>query len=106
MKTTANEPQLSNLEWSAVSIALNDAAKCGCSATSGGKGASFSSRFAEKVFGPSRLPNALADPKLEAIRRFVCATSRRRAPAVEFVAPLAAHGFNQAQIDALALLSV
>lgn len=106
MKTTANEPQLSNLEWSAVSIALNDAAKCGCAATSRGNDASFSHRFAERIFGRSRLPNALADPKLEAIRSFVCATNRRRAPAIEFVAPLAAQGFNQAQIDAIALLSI
>lgn len=106
MTTPATEPRLSSLEWSAVSIALNDAARCGCAATSRGRDASLPVRIAEMVFGRSQHPNALADPKLEAIRRFVCATSRRRAPASEFVAPLAEQGFNQAQIDAIALLSV
>lgn len=97
-------PKLSDREWSAVSIALKDARGCGCAAST--ESTSFPSRIARVVFGQSRRSNRLADPRLEAVRRFACTTFQRRAPDLGMLSELVAHGFNQAQIDAIALLAV
>lgn len=102
--TTAIQPTLSRSEWSAVSIALQDAQRCGCAAEAGSKEAGLLSRAATFAFGRRR-PTPLADTRLEAVRRFVCASNRRRRPADDLAAPLAAHGFSPAQIDALGLLA-
>jgi hypothetical protein len=98
-------PELSRLEWSAVSVALQDAAKCDCAAAEAAGRRSVIGRSLELLVG-SRRPNPLADPRLEAIRRFVCTTRRRRRPAAELAPALADHGFTAAQIDAIALLSI
>ena len=98
-------PDLSNLEWSAVAVALQDAHRCGCVAASAPGRGGIVERLALKLFGRRR-PNGLADPKLETVRRFVCATNRRRGRAEEYVPGLAQHGFSPSQIDALTLLSV
>lgn len=102
--TTTAEPILTRNEWVAVSIALQDAQRCGCPAEARDADPGPLRRAANFLFG-SRRPTPLADPRLEAIRRFVCASRRRRKTAMEHVPPLAEHGFNQAQIDALGLLS-
>jgi hypothetical protein len=47
----------------------------------------------------------LLDPRVEALRTFVCATHRARTAAVEYSAELERVGFNRAQIEAVALLS-
>ena len=97
-------PTLSNLEWTAVSIALQDAHRCGCAPNPIASKSGFLARLNHRLFGEPQ-PNGLADPKLEAVRRFVCTTARRRQRADEMMPALKAHGFSPAQIDALALLS-
>jgi len=49
--------------------------------------------------------NRLADPGLEAIRLFVCEARRRRTVDPRLSDLLARRGFNQRQIEALALLA-
>lgn len=98
-------PQLSQTEWAAVSVAFQDAAACGCSAVSGAEPPSLLGRIAEALFG-TRRPTPLANPRLEAIRQFVCTTRRQRKPAADLVPMLADHGFNSAQIEAIALLAI
>lgn len=105
MPTPSITPSLSKLEWSAVAIALQDANSCGCGAGDVGPSRGLVDRLASALFDLRR-PTGLADPKLEAVRRFVCATSRNRRPASDLVPTLADHGFSPAQIDALALLSI
>jgi hypothetical protein len=94
------DPTLSQLEWQAVSIALRDAAQCGC----GASGTGPVRRFYRAVTGSKDL-NRLADPKLEAVRSFVCETNRQRRIAERHVPALLAHGFTDRQVNALALLS-
>jgi len=95
-------PRLSRTDWQAVSVALNDAAQCGCGEVTGKPGAV--GRLLGALTGNAPRP-PLADPRLEAIRRFVCATRRGRRPADAHVPGLIAQGFSRDQIDALALLS-
>lgn len=95
------QPSLSRSEWQAVAIALKDADGCGCAAEA--RGTRFG-RLWSAVTGnaPAR---PLANPRLEAVRRFVCATRRLHRRADRYVPDLMAQGFNPAQVDALTLLS-
>lgn len=97
-------PSLSRTEWQAVRIALNDAAACGCVETPREGWRARIARLWILLTGnePAR---PLADPRLEALRRFVCATRRLHRPAERHVPALVALGFNRAQVDAIALLS-
>jgi hypothetical protein len=98
---TTEQPKLSPLEWQAVSLALKDAETCGCGRTDE---PGLLGRLVQRIFPPVPvLP--LANPRLEAVRRFVCETERQRRPAVEFAPALKGQGFNDRQIRALALLS-
>jgi len=55
-------------------------------------------RLAQRLFG-LRAPNPLADPRLEALRRFAVAVARDRlASSDRQAAQLASHGFTTAQI--------
>jgi hypothetical protein len=98
-------PVLSQTEWAAVSVAFQDAAACGCTAARATEKPSLLGRVADTLFG-ARRPTPLADPRLEAIRQFVCTTRRQRQPATHLVPVLADHGFNPAQIEAIALLAI
>lgn len=100
----ATTPELTHLEWSAVAVALQDAHRCGCAEASAPNKAGIVERLTLKLFGRRR-PTGFADPRLETVRKFVCATSRRRGRADEYVPSLAQHGFSPSQIDALALLA-
>lgn len=95
------QPDLSRDEWRAVSIALNDAAERGCAAP---ETPGLLRRLYVAFSGNEPRP-PLADARLEAIRRFVCATRRARKPAERLVPALRAQGFTPAQVDALALLA-
>ncbi|WP_380784738.1 hypothetical protein [Sphingomonas sp. R86521] len=101
----AARPKLTDSEWSAVSVALDAASQCGCVTMRSSPGG-LTSRLGRALLGRRNRPNLPVDPKLEAIQRFVCATSRRRRPASELAPGLVAQGFNHAQIDAIALLSI
>ena len=97
-------PHLSQLEWAAVAVALKDANDCGCTTEPSPEEAGIVHRAVEFLFG-KRGRTPLANPRLEAIRTFVCASYRRRQPALELAKPLEDHGFNRAQIEALGRLS-
>lgn len=102
--STTIEPALTKTEWAAVAVAIQDAGRCGCAGEPAGRTGSFLRGLGRLLFGATS-PTPFADPRLEAVRRFVCATHRRRAPSTELTQPLALHGFTPAQIDALGLLS-
>jgi hypothetical protein len=99
------EPDLSPTEWMAVSVALRDAADCGCALPpEPGSLRDWADRIGRALVG--RQPRtSLADPRLEALRRFMCETRIRRRPAEELAGALAEQGFSRAQISALAMLS-
>lgn len=98
-------PRLSRPEWAAVSLALIEAdTGAGAPAPEPGSFRAHVDR-AMRLFTGIERPPGLANPRLEAVRRFVCATRRRRRPAEEYVPELIAQGFSRTQIDALALLS-
>jgi hypothetical protein len=99
------ELDLSRTEWMAVSVALRDAADCGCALPpEPGSLRDRAGRIGRALLG--RQPRtALADPRLEALRQFVCETRSRRRPALEHAGALAEQGFTRAQITALAMLS-
>lgn len=105
MAPTTETPKLSRIEWQAVSIGLQDATQCGCGdLPKPGSLRSGLSRLTRMLTGIEG-PRPFADPRLEAVRNFVCATQRHRRPADEFAPALLDQGFSRAQIDALALLS-
>ena len=101
----AQEPKLSRIEWQAVSIGLRDAATCGCGDRP--RSGSFGIRLSRLWRMLTGIDGArtLADPRLEALRNFVCASQRHRRPADEYAPALEAQGYNRAQIEAIALLS-
>lgn len=99
---TATEPQLSQAEWRAVAIALKDAETLACTSVA----AAGPIRRAFQWLTGTAPTTPLADPRLEAIRGFVCDTRRHRRIAQRYVQPLAAQGLNARQIDALALLTL
>ena len=95
----SDDPQL-NLtreEWHAVAIALRDAGE--------GHACSRSGLLARLygAFTGNRAANRLADPRLEAIRSFVIQV-RRCGPSRGQRSDLMQVGFNQRQVEALALL--
>jgi hypothetical protein len=101
VSATNTDLTLSPLEWQAVAVALSDASKCGC----GSSGKPGIARRIIRALTGNEGPRPLADPKLEAVRSFVCETNRYRRIAKDHVPALRDHGFNDRQVDALALLS-
>jgi hypothetical protein len=104
MTPSLPKPALDKTEWNAVAVVLEEVASCGCGAGTDGVPAGLMGRIVRAMIGGG--PAALEDPRLEAVRRFVCATHRRRTPAFELAEDLATQGFSRAQIDAIALLSM
>ncbi len=78
MITPSHEPRLSREEWHSVAAALRDSDAAGRS----------------------------ANPTLEAVRQFTSLTRRYRRPADQCRPELVRAGFNDREIDALALLSI
>ena len=100
--TTISHPPLTltTPEWRAVAIALRDAEHAGAALP---PLLQPLRRFF--VWMGGQKPNRLADPGLEAIRLFVSETRRRRTVDPRLSDLLARRGFNQRQIEALALLA-
>ncbi|MBA17421.1 MAG: hypothetical protein CMN73_13860 [Sphingomonas sp.] len=98
------DPILTKTEWMAVAVALHDVSNCGCGSASDRTG------VARRLVAPLQrwlgagpaLP--LADPRLEAVRRFICASSTTGQASPEETERLEQFGFNAAQIQALSLL--
>jgi len=95
-------PKLSPVEWHAIAIALRDAdASTLCPSS---KASSHWNRVVDFLLARRR-PMPLADPRLEALRQFVCATRRRRDVADDMVPSMLEQGYSRSQIEAIALLS-
>jgi hypothetical protein len=94
-------PALSVTEWKAVAIALNDAER---HRLAGPRKLSKFWKVVEAFTGIEHV-RPLADPRLEALRSFVCTVRRTRQRDERMVPALIAQGFNRAQVDALTLLS-
>lgn len=99
MQTTA-APKLNDLEWQAVSVALSDATTCGCGDVVEPKAIT---RILRSIFG-IKPAQPLADPKLEAVRRFVCMAKLHGVVDAQR-AILSKYGYNGRQIAAMVLLS-
>lgn len=95
-------PQLSRSEWQAIAIALRDAESIGCGVRRQPLG-----RWARVVrFLTGIEPNRpLANPRLEALRAYVCSLRRQRRASPDRTRELIDLGYSPAQIDAIALLA-
>ena len=98
-------PTLTRTEWKVVSIAIQDALarSCGASGPKGKFRRRLSAIYRSLTGIEPRRP--LADRRLEALRRFVCATQRSGRVDDVLVEPLVELGFTRAQIDAIAMLT-
>lgn len=96
----AQVPPLSPLEWKVVSLAMREANEGGCGATA------RRGWFGRMVGGATglrpKLP--LADPRLEALRSYVCQV-RDRADASGLDQRLVELGFHPGQVSAVAMLA-
>ncbi|HEX7822588.1 MAG TPA: hypothetical protein VF463_18445 [Sphingobium sp.] len=97
-------PDLSPQEWTGVRRALDTVADCGCGepAVRG----SLRDRIGWAVDTLAGRAHELPDlsPRQRAIRDFLCDSARVRGIAEAHVPTLQTHGFNRAQIEALALI--
>jgi hypothetical protein len=103
MIDVAAQPRLSTAEWQAVTVALRDVERFACAAPAG-KAEGRLSRLFRALTGIEQ-PRPLADPRLDAIRRFVCASRRNVARARDIAAELIAFGYSRDQIEALRMIA-
>jgi hypothetical protein len=96
------QPHLTTAEWQAVTVALRDAEHLSCGASSKPEGR-FSRLF--RALTGIEQPRPLADPRLDAVRRFVCASRRNVARAREVASELIAMGYSREQIEALRIVA-
>jgi hypothetical protein len=93
----ADQAVLTRVEWQAVTVALRDAER--------GHGAKSRPGAAGRLWRwltGAEPPRPLADPRLEAVRRFVWAARRQGGRACELVPELLGFGFTPAQVEAIA----
>lgn len=95
-----SQTELNPIEWQVVAVALNDASNRICVSSRPNWLTSLRLALAGKRPFPP-----LADPRLEALRAFVDYTRRHRRVNERLARKLAAHGFNERQVKAIALLS-
>jgi hypothetical protein len=98
-----SQPRLSTAEWQAVTVALRDAERFGCVPEQGVKEGGLSRLF--RALTGIEKPRPLADPRLDAVRRFVCASRRNVVRAREIAAELIAMGYSRDQIEALRIVA-
>ena len=103
MIDVAAQPRLTTAEWQAVTVALRDVERFAC-ATPAGHSEGRLTRLFRALTGIEK-PTALADPRLDAIRRFVCASRRNVARAREIAAELVDFGYSRDQIEALRMVA-
>ncbi len=95
-------PVLSRAEWQAVAVALNDAERLPCGGVAVAEGpVARAYRWLTGV----EAPRPLADPRLEAVRRFVCAVRSGSGRLREIAPELKGFGYTPAQIEALRLVA-
>jgi hypothetical protein len=95
----AMAPELSAIEWQTVALALNDAGTRAMVRPGGDWMAGL-----WRIITGASVARPLADPRLEALRGFVCDARRRRRIDITLAEQLLQHGFNTRQIEAIALL--
>jgi hypothetical protein len=98
-----SQPRLSTAEWQAVTVALRDAERFGCVPPQGVREGRMSRLF--RALTGIEQPRPLADPRLDAVRRFVCASRRNVARARDVAAELMALGYSRDQIEALRMVA-
>ena len=99
-ETQASTPALSALEWKVVSLAMREAGELSCGGT---RRRGWFGRMIDGSTGlRPKLP--LADPRLEALRRFVCRV-RDRADVSDLKPALVELGFHPSQISAVAMIA-
>jgi hypothetical protein len=97
------QPRLSTAEWQAVTVALRDVERFAC-APSAERSEGRLAKLLRALIG-IEAPRPLADPRLDAIRRFVCASRRNVARARDVAAELIALGYSRDQIEALRMVT-
>ncbi|MCE7795217.1 hypothetical protein LWE61_01460 [Sphingobium sufflavum] len=101
---TIATPDLSPQEWTHVRRALDTVADCGCGdPPAPGSLRDRIGRAVDAVAGRDHRQPDLS-PYQRAIRDFLCDSARVRGVAEAHVPTLHTHGFNRAQIEALALV--
>lgn len=99
-KAAGATPTLSALEWKVVTLAMREANEAGCGRMR------RTGWFGRMLRGPSgvRPTLPLADPRLEALRGYVCRV-RSRADDDELREQLIEYGFHPSQLAAVATLA-
>lgn len=97
------QPHLTTAEWRAVAVALRDAERFACPHPAGESEGRLS-RLLRALTG-IEAPRPLADPRLDTVRRFVCATRRNVARAGEIAGELIGLGYSQEQVEALRIFA-
>ena len=98
-----SQPHLSTAEWQAITVALRDAERFACSAPKDSAEGRMMRLF--RMLTGIEKPRPLADPRLDAVRRFVCASRRNVARAREIASELTAFGYSRDQIEALRIVA-
>lgn len=103
MQDVLAQPRLTNAEWQAVKIALRDADRA-VQVGSQDRPEGGLTRLFRLLTGIEKA-RPLADPRLDAVRRFVWASRRQVARAREIAAELRSFGYSSAQIEALRMVA-
>lgn len=93
---------LSPEDWMAAHVGLHDAAQHGCRAAPREQ-LGLAARLLTWLWGDEP-PQALANPRLDAVRRFVCATRAGHRPGIALMSELHTHGLQPAHLAALGAL--
>jgi hypothetical protein len=104
MATIDTLPALTRQDWMAARIGIADAAACNCREPA--VPASELSRFSRVILWlfRDRAPIPLANPRLEMLRRFFCATRAGHKPSVAVVSELQRLGVQPAHLASIANL--
>lgn len=95
-------PALSRQDWLAAHVGAHDAETIGCRAPAVPDHAKTRmQRWMTRLFGDNA-PVPLADPRLEAVRRFACATRAGRTPDGLLIGELHQRGLDDAGLAAIA----
>ena len=104
-RTATDGLELSQTEWRAVTVALRDAEHFGTAvARQVGQPEGGIARALRWLTG-IEAPRPLADPRLDALRRFVWAARRRSARVRDMVPELMDFGYSPTQIEAIRLVA-
>ncbi|NKJ42078.1 MULTISPECIES: hypothetical protein [unclassified Novosphingobium] len=102
MLTATVSPALSRQDWLAAHVGAHDADSIGCRAPAvPSHEKTRLKRWMTRLFGDNA-PMPLADPRLEAVRRFACATRAGKAPDGALIGELHQRGLDDAELAAIA----